>query len=245
MGISRDGRLPLSPGSAMGPGPRWLRESDPVSSLSKEATVPYDSIISRTDADSLIPQGQADAVIKAATQESAALTLFNRAQLSTKVSRQPVMSALPVAYWVAGDTGLKQTTEAAWAGVDLVAEEIACMVPIPEAVVDDSSFDVWGELRPALAEAVAQVLDAAAIGGINKPASWPAATSARSTTERSWLRAETCRPVLAPVLSPRPKRCRFAGCSESIRGHHRSKSSCLREAGTDFDRECGREDSNL
>ena len=135
----------------------------------------YNSIISRTDADSLIPTEQADAVIKAATQESAALTLFNRAQLSTKLQRQPVMSALPVAYWVSGDTGLKQTTEAAWAGVDLTAEEIACIVPIPEAVVDDSSFDVWGEIRPALAEAVAQVLDAACFGGINKPASWPAA----------------------------------------------------------------------
>jgi HK97 family phage major capsid protein len=137
--------------------------------------VPYDSIISRTDADALIPTDQAEAVISAATEESAALTLFNRAQLSTKLTRQPVMSALPVAYWVAGDTGLKQSAEAAWAGVDLTAEEIACIVPIPEAVVDDSSFDVWGELRPALAEAVAQVLDAAAIGGINKPASWPAA----------------------------------------------------------------------
>lgn len=114
-------------------------------------------------------------MIKAATQESAALTLFNRAQLSTKVTRQPVMSALPVAYFVSGDTGLKQTTEAAWAGVDLVAEEIAAIVPIPEAVVDDSSFDTWGEIRPALAEAVAQVLDAACFGGTNKPASWPAA----------------------------------------------------------------------
>jgi HK97 family phage major capsid protein len=137
--------------------------------------VPYNTIISRTDADSLIPTGQADAVIKAATQQSAALTLFNRAQLSTKVTRQPVMAALPVAYWVSGDTGLKQTTEAAWAGVDLVAEEIACIVPIPEAVVDDASYDTWAEIRPALAEAVAIVLDAAAIGGINKPASWPEA----------------------------------------------------------------------
>ena len=135
----------------------------------------YNSIISRTDADSLIPVEEADAVIKAATQESAALTLFNRAQLSTKMTRQPVLSALPVAYFVSGDTGLKQTTEMAWAGVDLVAEEIAAIVPIPEAVVDDSSFDVWGEIRPALAEAVAQVLDAAILAGTDKPASWPAA----------------------------------------------------------------------
>jgi hypothetical protein len=34
---------------------------------------------------------------------------------------------------------------------------------------------VWAELRDPIAEAVAQVLDAAAIGGISKPASWPAA----------------------------------------------------------------------
>jgi len=141
----------------------------------KEATVPYNTIISRTDADALIPTEQAQAVIAAATQESAALTLCRTAQLSTKLNVQPVLSALPVAYWVNGDTGLKQTTEAAWAGVTLTAEEIACIVPIPEAVLDDSSFDVWGELRPALAEAVAQVLDTAVFGGINKPASWPAA----------------------------------------------------------------------
>ena len=135
----------------------------------------YNSIVSRTDADALIPTDVASQLIAAATQESAALTLCRTAQLSTKLNVQPVLSALPVAYWVAGDTGLKQTTEAAWAGVTLTAEEIACIVPIPEAVIDDASFDVWGELRPALAEAIAQVLDAAVFGGINKPASWPAA----------------------------------------------------------------------
>jgi HK97 family phage major capsid protein len=139
------------------------------------ATVLYDNIISRTDAGALLPAEAASEVIKAATAESAALTLCRRAQLSTKVYSQPVLAALPVAYWVSGDTGLKQTTEAAWQGVDLTAEEIACIVPIPEAVLDDSSFDVWGELRDPLAEAVAQVLDAAVFGGINKPASWPQA----------------------------------------------------------------------
>jgi hypothetical protein len=49
-----------------------------------------------------------------------------------------VLSALPVAYWVNGDTGLKQTTDAAWAGLMLEAEEIATILPVPEAVVDDA-----------------------------------------------------------------------------------------------------------
>jgi HK97 family phage major capsid protein len=144
----------------------------------------YNNIISRTDADALIPVDVVEEVIAAATQESAALTLFKRAQLSTKTARMPVLAALPIAYWVSGDTGLKATTEAGWAGVDLVAEELACLVPIPEAVLDDASFDIWNELKPA----IAQALDAAIFAGINKPASWPqavvpAAVAAGNTVE--------------------------------------------------------------
>lgn len=136
----------------------------------------------------------------AATQESAALTLCRNAQLSTKLNVQPVLSALPVAYWVAGDTGLKQTTEAAWQGVTLTAEEIACIVPIPEAVVDDSSFDAWGELRPALAEAIAQVLDAAVFGGINKLASWPAAIEPAAITAGSTAEVGTSTPAQGGIV---------------------------------------------
>jgi HK97 family phage major capsid protein len=137
--------------------------------------VPFDSIISRADAATLIPEEQAAEVIRATTKTSAALALCRRATMGSKVMTQPVLSALPVASWVPGDTGLKQTTEAAWGGVTLTAEEIATIVPIPEAVLDDAAYDVWAEIRPLLAEAVALTLDAAVFAGINKPASWPEA----------------------------------------------------------------------
>src|SRR4051794_21239998 len=137
--------------------------------------MPFNNIISRADALPLIPEETASDVIKAAAAESAALSLFRCVNMGTKLSTLPVLSALAQAYFVAGDTGLKQTTEMAWSGVTLEAEELAAFVPVPEAVVNDADFDLWGEVQSGLAEAIGIALDAAVFMGTNKPASWPAA----------------------------------------------------------------------
>ena len=63
----------------------------------------------------------------------------------------------------------------AWSGVVLTAEEIAAFVPVPDAVIDDADFDLWGDVQSGLAEAVGVALDAAVFSGTNKPASWPEA----------------------------------------------------------------------
>lgn len=128
-----------------------------------------------SDVGKLIPEAQAGEILKNVPQQSAALSLFRRVPLSTRTMRQNVLSALPVAYWVNGDTGLKQTTEMAWSDVVMTVEEMAVIMPVPVNVIDDMSFDIWGEARPLIEEAMGRTLDSAVFFGINKPASWPAA----------------------------------------------------------------------
>lgn len=149
----------------------------------------YNSILSRSNVQSLIPEEVASGIIESATVASAALSLFPRVQMSSNQTRMPALAALPTAYFVSGDTGLKQTTEMAWENKFLNVEEIAAIVPIPEAVLDDSSFDVWGTIQPRLAESIGRAIDAAIFFGTNKPSSWPsdvvtAATAASHTYAR-------------------------------------------------------------
>ena len=134
--------------------------------------MPYDSLIDRSGAEVLIPEENAREIIQGLPQQSAALSMFRTVRMSSKVRNQSVLSALPYAYWVNGDTGLKQTTDMGWGTKQMVAEEIAVIVPIPEAVLDDADYDIFGEVRPRLVEAFGEKIDAATIFGTEKPASW-------------------------------------------------------------------------
>lgn len=135
--------------------------------------MPYNSLIDRSDAGALIPEEESRILLDQVYSTSVALQLFRRVRMSRKQQRMPVLASLPTAYWVDGDTGLKQTTEMAWSNKYLNAEELAVIVPIPEVVLDDAEFDIWGEVRPALVEAVGIAIDAAVFFGTNKPVSWP------------------------------------------------------------------------
>lgn len=132
------------------------------------------AIIDRSGAAALIPEDVAGEIIKNVTTQSAVMQLARRApNMSRKQRRLPVLATLPTAYFVNGDTGQKQTTNVSWENVYLNAEELAVIVPIPEAVLDDNDYDIWGEIRPLIEEAIGVAFDAAVIHGTNAPDAWP------------------------------------------------------------------------
>ena len=145
--------------------------------------MPYDSQINRTDAGALIPEEVAREIIQGVPEASTVMSLATKApNMSRKQKRIPVLSTLPTAYFVDGDTGIKQTTEQAWANKYLNAEELAVIVPIPDAVLDDADYDIWAEVKPRLIEAIGVAFDAAVFFGTNAPAAWPTDIVAAATS---------------------------------------------------------------
>lgn len=132
----------------------------------------YSDSMGTDDVGALIPEEVSKDIIKSVSIKSAAMNLMTRARMTRKQSRLPVMSALPEAYFVASGGGLKQTSKAAWSNKYLIAEEIAVIVPIPEEYLEDSEFDIWGEIKPKIAEAFAVKIDGATLFGTNKPSTW-------------------------------------------------------------------------
>lgn len=135
----------------------------------------YNSLTSRSDVAALIPETVSTAMLGKATETSAVLRLFGRIPVPGGTLRFPVLSALPVAYWVSGDTGLKQTTEVGWSNKYMTVEEIAVILPIPDNVVADvQERNLWDEAMPLMIEAFGRTLDSAVFFGTNAPASFPA-----------------------------------------------------------------------
>lgn len=138
------------------------------------------SAIDRNSLSGLIPEPVTREIIQGAVAESAVLRMARRlADMTSKTQTLNVLDALPTAYFVNGeatDSGagdaFKQTTKMAWAKKKIYAEEIAVIVPIPEAVLDDSNYDIWGEIRPRLSEQFGKLIDAAILFGTDKPSTW-------------------------------------------------------------------------
>lgn len=133
----------------------------------------YANVIDRSGAESLIPTQEANEIIQGTITQSAVLSRGRKlANMTSRQYKMPVLDMLPIAYFVNGDTGQKKTTKQAWDKKFITAEEIAVIVPIPEAVLDDAEYDIWAEVKPRVTEAFGKVIDGAILFDVDKPSTW-------------------------------------------------------------------------
>lgn len=134
----------------------------------------YSDRITRADAKVLeADQTIINDIIRGVAEGSSILPLMTRLpNMTSRQAKLAVLASLPEAYWVADDGGLKQTTKVAWKNKFITAEELAVVVPIAQAVLDDADYDIWGEIKPKIIEAIYKKVDEAVILGKNKPASF-------------------------------------------------------------------------
>lgn len=132
--------------------------------------------MSKGDIYGLVPVEVSQEILEGVRAESVAMRLMRRLpNMSTSTREQPVLSMLPMADFVSSDAGLAVDSRAGWEKKNLVAGEITAIVPVPRAVIEDASYDIWGEVKPLLMEQFGRVFDRAVLYERNAkaPAEWP------------------------------------------------------------------------
>ncbi len=148
---------------------------------------------------SLIPEDYARGIIKNVTQNSAAMRLLSRRRMTRQVQRMSVLTAKPTAAFVTAgaapfdstDVGLKSVSRLTWADLTMTAEPVAAIVIIPDHFYEDQAYDLWGEVRSEIEEAIAAAIDAAVFFGTGAPTSWPASIDAHARAANNQVTAGT------------------------------------------------------
>jgi hypothetical protein len=129
--------------------------------------------------DALVPVQYYPEIFKVLPDASVAARMFTTVPMANLQTRVPVLSQLPFAYFVNGEAssannnyGQKSTTVAGFQSEYLNAQEIAVIQPIPDALVADSQFDIWGTLLPFIVAAIGRALDGAIFFGNQIPNNW-------------------------------------------------------------------------
>lgn len=131
--------------------------------------------ITRTDVDALIETQVANEIFEGVTRSSKALSMFKRLpNMTSDKTKLRILDSLPVAYFVdeTKNNGRKNLTKMAWDKKYINAAEVAVIVPIKENVLNDSSIDIWAEVKPRIVEAFGRKIDNAIFNGTEKPADW-------------------------------------------------------------------------
>jgi len=115
-----------------------------------------------------VPVELAAEIIKDVARGSSILRLSKVEPMTSDTKQFSVMTDGPGAYWV-GEAERIQTSVATWIFPEMEAKKLAVIVPVTKEKLNDTTIDVFDEMRPAIAEAFYTAIDAACLFGTNSP----------------------------------------------------------------------------
>lgn len=115
-----------------------------------------------------VPHPIANEIIELVTRGSSILRLCNVQTMESDNKKFPVMTNGVGAYWV-GEGERIQTSTAQWIFPEIVAKKIAVNVPVTREKLQDTTIDVFAEIKPTIAEAFYKAIDSACLFGTNSP----------------------------------------------------------------------------
>jgi len=121
-----------------------------------------------------IPETVSAGILADAVEASAVLQLGNTFTMTAYQHRIRVLKAFADAFWLSGatqavkDSARKTETDLSWDNVYITPDELAVLVRIDDAWMDDSDI-AWSEIRKEVSRAFAKKIDQAIIFGDGSP----------------------------------------------------------------------------
>lgn len=115
-----------------------------------------------------VPVEQATEIMKDVARGSSILRLSKVSTMESDTKKIPVMTEGAGAYWV-GEGERIQTSKAGWIYPELKAKKLAVIIPVTREKLNDTTIDVFSELKESIAEAFYKAIDAAGLFGTNSP----------------------------------------------------------------------------
>ena len=115
-----------------------------------------------------VPVEQAKDIIKNVAQNSVLMKLSNVQPMTSDTKIFNVLTDGAGAYWV-GEGERIQTSGATWIHPEMKAKKLAVIIPVTKEKMEDTTIDVFNELKEVIAEAFYKAIDSAGLFGTNSP----------------------------------------------------------------------------
>ena len=115
-----------------------------------------------------VPTEVAPGIMDEIARGSSILQLSDVKQMKSDTMKFQVWADKPGAYWV-GESERINTSKASWIFPEMVAKKIAVIIPVTREKLNDTTIDVFNELKPQIAEAFYTTIDKACLFGTNSP----------------------------------------------------------------------------